>query len=90
MDKETNENMRRQVNKEEDIITKIKRKQLGWYGHIVRKEQGSLIKKIIGYGRMERKKGRHSKTWSNRIEEIGRKRGKSLEEMRLLTGDRKA
>lgn len=76
--------------KQEPITNKIKKRQLNWYGHMVRMDKNQIVKKIWG-ARNHRKKrrGRPRKKWISQIEEVGKERGKSMEEMKQLAQSRK-
>lgn len=88
-DRETNESIRHTL-RQEGIMDFIERKQLRWYGHIIRKDEQSLLKKITeSTGGRKRKRGRPRKRWTQRIEEIGTKRGKTLAEMKRMSKNRK-
>ncbi|KAI4461171.1 reverse transcriptase (rna-dependent dna polymerase) [Holotrichia oblita] len=62
-DKIRNEQIRHKVN-QEVITAKIEKKQLQWYGHMVRMEEETLVKKVVEAGNMDRRrKGRPRKGW---------------------------
>ena len=73
-------NIKTLTGKEEEIVAEMKKYKLD----------------ILGISEMEvrmegsRTRGRPRKTWMDRVEEIGRKRGKNLKEMNGTTSDRKA
>jgi hypothetical protein len=56
------------MNVERSLLTDIKTKQLQWYGHVQRMEEGRLTKEVIKWrppGR--RKQGRPKLTWAEGI-----------------------
>ena len=89
-DRERNTTVREEL-KITPITTRVEVKQLKWYGHVKRMSKDRLPRKCME-ARMEgsRTRGRPRKTWMDRVEEIGRKRGKNLKEMNGTTSDRKA
>ena len=72
------------------LINEVETKQLKWYGHFKRLDKGRLPRKCWE-AKMEGNKGRGRprKTWLECINSAGRKRGKNIQEMNVLTADRK-
>lgn len=88
-DKVKNEDIR-VITKQEPIIEKIKKKQLEWYGHVRRMKTGRITKKVMEARSLTtRRRGRPRRKWINQIQEIGREKGKTLEEMRLMSRNRR-
>jgi len=55
----------------DDIITVIQQHRLGWYGHVLRKDENDWVKKCMGYEvKGVRPRGRKKKTWSEVIEKM--------------------
>lgn len=76
--------------KQEPIEVKIKKRKLNWYGHIIRMKQTRLVKRVMEAKRYgKRRKGRPRKSWLEQIEEIGRERSKTLQQMKKMAADRK-
>jgi hypothetical protein len=70
-DRIRNECIRRECDMEEDVVTKIKKGMLRWFGHIERMDSERLTKKVyMGEVSGKRKCGRPRKKWLNQIEEI--------------------
>ncbi|KAI4456379.1 hypothetical protein MML48_8g00004976 [Holotrichia oblita] len=88
-DKVKNEDIR-VITKQEPIIERIKKKQLEWYGHVRRMKTSRITKKVMEARSLTtRRRGRPRRKWINQIQEIGRERGKTLEEMRLMLRNRR-
>lgn len=72
------------------INKQLETKQLKWFGHIQRMSEERLVKKVIQARRVEKRRvGRPKKNWVSRIEEVGRERGKTMEEMKIAANNRK-
>jgi hypothetical protein len=74
---------------QEGIENRLVKRQLKWYGHVVRMGEERKPKQFLE-ARPEgrRPRGRPRKSYEDGIEEIGRRKGKSLREMRRLAVDR--
>lgn len=80
----------REITKQEPIMRKIRRKQLNWYGHIVRMKTDRITRKIMETGPpINRRRGRPRRKWMDQIIEIGRKKGKNVDEMKTMARNRK-
>ncbi|XP_039276101.1 uncharacterized protein LOC120349670 [Nilaparvata lugens] len=73
-----------------DVSERIEMRQLGWFGHIQRMGDDRKAKQYVNV-RVQGKRtvGRPRYSYEDRIEEIGRRRGKSVPEMRRLAADRR-
>jgi hypothetical protein len=87
-DRICNERIREDLG-QEGIENRLVKRQLKWYGHVVRMGEGRKPKQFLE-ARPEggRPRGRPRKSYEDGIEEIGRRKGKSLREMRRLAVDR--
>ena len=53
----------------EDIISVVQQNMLGWYGHVLLKEDNDWVKKCMEYEvEGDRPKGRPKKTWTEIVE----------------------
>lgn len=75
--------------KQESVEQKLEKRQLKWFGHVVRMDESRKPKQIME-ARVEgiRTRGRPRKGYMDRIEDIGRKRGKGIGEMKRLARTR--
>ena len=65
-----------------------KKKELQWYGHVIRMAEERKPRQILGAGPIgERGRGRPRRTWEDVIEELGRQKGKTVREMDKLAKD---
>jgi hypothetical protein len=83
-DRIRNERIREDLG-QEGIENKLIKRQLKWYGHVVRMGEDRKPKQFC---EARPEGGRPRKSYEDRIEEIGRRKGKSLREMRRLAVDR--
>src|SRR6185436_3686710 len=74
----------------ENIQNTIAKKQLAWYGHLVRMAEDSQTK-LIWNSRTGKKnsRGRPQKTWENNVQEILNRNNISWQEARKLAKSRK-
>jgi hypothetical protein len=58
------------------ILDDIKTKQLQWYGHVKKMEEGRLLKEVIKWRPLgRRKRGRSKLTWAEGIKGLMREKG---------------
>jgi hypothetical protein len=70
---------------QEGIENRLVKRKLKWYGHVVRMGEERKPKQFLEARREGRRpRGRPRKSYEDGIEEIGRRKGKSLREMRKL------
>lgn len=62
---------------------------MNWFGHVVRMDQTRLVKQVMEMGRWMKRRRRSKKKWLDQIEEIGGEIGKSIEEIKEMTRNRK-
>ena len=78
LDKIRNENIRNEM-KVTELHKKIQEKRLGWYGHLMRREEGHIGKRVL---KMEvtgrRRRGRPERRWMDCVREDMKE--KNLEE----------
>ena len=56
------------MNVARSLLDDIKTKQLQWYGHVQRMEEGRLLKEVTKWSPLgRRKRGRPKLTWAERI-----------------------
>jgi len=70
-DKIRNNIIKQEMNVTKSLLDDIKTKQLQWYGHVQRMEEGRLAKEVMKWrppGR--RKRGRPKRTWAEGIREL--------------------
>ena len=76
LDRVRNEDIRREMEVEGDILDEVQRKQLVWFGHINRMEEGRLPRQVMNWVPPWRKKrGRPRRSWRMGIEEAMTVRG---------------
>jgi hypothetical protein len=87
-DRICNERIREDLG-QEGIENRLVKRQLKWYGHVVSMGEERKSKQFLE-ARPEgrRPRGRPRKSYEDGVEEIGRRKGKSLREMRRLAVDR--
>ena len=84
-----NERIREEVGQEKSIVQVIEQRQLQWFGHVNRMKEERKEKQVCEMkveGKMPR--GRPRNTWEDRMEVIGRVRGKTLTQMKRECQDR--
>ena len=85
LDRERNEVIRTNLH-QKPITEKVAEKQLKWYGHVRRMDETKKPKQYME----ARPEGRRQRTtYADVIEQLGRKRGKTMKEMEKLSLDRK-
>ena len=78
-DKIRNEQTRKDLEAEETVVERIRRRRLRWYGHVRRMEGGRLPNAALhGHVEGERSRGRQRKTWMDNIKEDLQERGTDL------------
>lgn len=88
-DRIKNEDIRK-ITKQEPIMERINKKQLNWYGHIVRMKPDRIARKLMEAGNINKKRrGRPRRKWIDQIRELGTQREKTLEEMRGMAKSRR-
>lgn len=90
MDKMRSDKIRHEL-KTEPVLESIKRRQLRWFGHIVRMNETRQVKQVW-QTRTARKRtrGRPKKTWDKMVEETLKERGLTWKEGEKLAKDKKA
>lgn len=79
----------RQITGQIPMVEKIRRKQLNWYGHIIRMSPDRLTRTIMEAGHQgRRRRGRPRRKWIDQIKEEGARKGVTLGEMRRIAKDR--
>lgn len=74
----------------EPLVETIQRKQLRWYGHVVRMREERLPRKIMEARREgKRRRGRPRLTWLDTIKNMVERKGKSIEEAKRLARNRR-
>lgn len=88
-DRIRNEAIREEL-KIEPIEDYIERRQLGWWGHLIRMEEDTQTRKVWETKMTgKRKKGRPKQTWDDVVKKILKKKGKEWNEAKRLARDRK-
>ena len=73
------------------VVEQIERKQLKWYGHLVRMGEERKVKEVpVFKSRVEgrRRRGRPRIEWEHYVNDVVRRRGKDTLEIRRLATDR--
>lgn len=82
-------NIIRETIKQEPIGNKVIKRQLNWYGHLTRMNTNKLVKKVWGAkSHRKRKRGRPRKTWLQQIIDVGKEKGKTMNELKTMTANR--
>lgn len=72
------------------VTSFIEQKQLTWWGHLLRMDQDRQAKRIWETMKVgKRKRGRPQETWDNTIGKILARKGKTVEEAKTMTSNRK-
>ena len=88
LDRMTNEQIRTDINME-STIEYIKRRQLGWWGHMQRMPLSRPVKQVwMLRVQVRRRRGRPRQTWGNIIGQILQERGMSYTQASILAADR--
>lgn len=90
-DRIRNEQIREEAKQDKPLINKIEEKQLKWFGHANRMTEERKVKQVMEM-RVEgrRGRGRPRINWEDTVVRIGRKRGKTLAEMKKMSRDRES
>ena len=63
------------MNVTRSLLEDIKTKQLKWYGHIQRMEEGRLPERVMKWSSPGRKRGRPKLTWAEQIRGLMKEKG---------------
>ncbi|CAG9840933.1 unnamed protein product [Diabrotica balteata] len=75
---------------QEPIMNKIAKRQMNWYGHLTRMQSNRITKKVYEAKNIgKRKRGRPRKKWIQQVVEARKFKQKSLEELKIMAGNRK-
>jgi hypothetical protein len=75
--------------KQKPLVEQIKKRELQWYGHVIRMALERKPRQILGARPVgKRRRGRPRKTWEDVVEESERQKGKTVREMDKLAKDR--
>ena len=76
MDKNRTEVLMERLGLEESVVQMAKANAVRWYGHVLRKEDGHVLRRALDFEvKGRRKRGRPKKTWRKQVEEESRKVG---------------
>jgi hypothetical protein len=76
---------------QEPILNYIERISIKWYGHVLRMQDYRKPKQAMEARREKRRgRGRPMRTWEDCVIDAARRKGKTLADLRRLTGDRTA
>ncbi|KAJ4445432.1 hypothetical protein ANN_07237 [Periplaneta americana] len=90
-DRIRNEQIREEAKQDKPLINKIEEKQLKWFGHANRMTEEREVKQVMEMRVEERRgRGRPRINWEDTVVRIGRKRGKTLAEMKKMSRDRES
>ena len=79
----------RETSDQEPILNYIERRSLKWYGHVVRMQDYRKPKQAMEARREKRRgRGRPRRTWEDCVIDVGRRKGKTLADMKRLARDR--
>ena len=72
------------------VLEFIEKRQLSWWGHLVRMDDKRPVKEIWSVREAEkRRRGRPREEWNGTVEKILRKKGTTLQEARICARDKK-
>ena len=58
------------LNKKETVVQMAKVNGVRWYGHVLRRDDGHVLRKVLEFEvKGKRKQGRPKKTWKTQVEE---------------------
>ena len=76
MDKNRTEVLMERLGLEESVVQMAKANAVRWYGHVLRNEDGHVLRRALDFEvKGRRKRGRPKKTWRKQVEEESRKVG---------------
>ena len=76
MDKKGSEVLMEMLGLEESVVQMAKANAVRWYGHIIRSEDGHVLRRALDFEvKGGRKRGRPKKTWRKQVEEESSKVG---------------
>ena len=76
MDKHRTEVLMERLGLEESVVQMAKANAVRWYGHVLRKEDGHVLRRALDFEvKGRRKRGRPKKTWRKQVEGESRKVG---------------
>ena len=88
-DRIRNEEIRRRVGVESDLVGRVGRCVLRWFGHIERMDEGRVAKRVYESGVDGRRgRGRPNRVWMDGVKEALNGRGLTLEQARVTVHDR--
>ena len=65
MEKERTENLMEMLGLKETVVQMAKTNGVRWYGHVLRRDEGHVLRKVL---KIEVKRGRPKKTWKTQVE----------------------
>ena len=69
MDKKRTEDLMEMLGLKETAVQMVKANGVRWYGHVLRRDDGHLLRKVLEFEvRGKRKPGRPKKTWKTQVE----------------------
>ena len=75
--------------KQKSVYEILQKRQLKWFGHVVRKDERRKPKQImVARTEVRRGRGRPRKAYMDKIEDIARKTGKGIGEMKRMARNR--
>lgn len=87
-DKIRNTEIRRRLNVQ-SVHERIEKRQLSWYGHLVRMKEGNLVKEVWEAKAEEKnRRGRPKKGWNAEIAEVISRRGETWSSAKEMANDR--
>ena len=90
MDKKRTVDLMEMLGLEESVVQMAKANAVRWYGHVLRSDDGHVLRRALEFEvKGRRKRGRPKKTWRRQVEEESRKVGLKKEDAQNRGGWRK-
>ena len=81
MEKKRTEDLMEMLGLKETVVQMAKANGVRWYGHVLRRDDGHVLKKVLEFEvKGKRKRGRPKKTWKTQVEKESRNVGLEKED----------
>ena len=81
MEKKRTENLMEMLGLKETVVRMAKTIGMRWYGHVLRRDDGHVLRKALEFEvKGKRKRGRPKKTWKKQVEKESKRDGLEKEE----------
>ena len=87
MEKRRTEDLMEMLGLKETVVQMAKANGMRWYGHVLRRDDGHVLRKALEFEvKGKRKRGRPKKTWKTQVECVGLEREDALNRARWRVG----